>query len=505
MSDHNRSITQRTSTKTVTVSAGDTITSSEDLTISGGTTIDINSGTTLDIATGTDFAVDCESTITLQSKNDINVYTDSAQGGGFDLQLGSGISTGNGGTVSIEAGAGGSSSGNGGALTLNAGDASAGNSTGGATTITTGDGSGSSDAGAMSLTGGVGGATGDGGDLVLTGGAGGSSSGAGGSIDLFGGSADGSGSGGYVNVQAGNGVSGAAGTATLKGGSGSGTDQNGGNTILQSGDATGDGSSFVRLLAVDGSQGSGSSTRSAAEYLECDGANKRVTMARPTTITTASGYTEPGLSIDSSTGGGAALNVVSQSTPTSSSGDMWRSSRSGSLLYDDGYNTRPAQIPTKHVRQSPSDTLSIGSGAGETAHSTAFSFPANTLGYSDNLTSIRVKAWGYAPNNATNNSVHIRIGNFGYEDAASGVIVAFITSFGPNCNWVLEGEILINGADGSASFISYGKGYNSVDKDAQITVSNTSIDTTVPQNIYVTFSAGDAAETNTLYGLIVEY
>jgi len=162
----------------------------------------------------------------------------SGAGGLVALNGGVGGATGAGGAVNLTAGAGGATSGNGGAVSLLAGAAVSG--VGGLASVTAGAGGGANAGGLARLVAGAGGLTGAGGAASVTAGNGGATSGAGGAASLSAGSAVGGGLGGNVDITAGAGIgANKGGNVTLTSGVAGATDSGGDvNLIASDGGAT---------------------------------------------------------------------------------------------------------------------------------------------------------------------------------------------------------------------------------------------------------------------------
>lgn len=126
--------------------------------------------------------------------------TNNTAGASLSVTMGDGLGSEEGGTITLQGGAGGTSGG-GGEVQISAGNAGGGNKAGGDVSFAGGNSTGSGDGGGITFHGGVGGDTGVGGEIQITAGTGGATSGAGGDVDIRAGNADaGSSNGGNITL-----------------------------------------------------------------------------------------------------------------------------------------------------------------------------------------------------------------------------------------------------------------------------------------------------------------
>ena len=223
----------------------------------------------------------------------------------IDITAGAGNTTGAGGAIDIDAGAGGATDATGGAIEVTSGAGGGTNGSSGAVTIEAGtvNNSGAGNGGAVNINAGDAGTatgTGAGGDLNLSSGDGGGTSGNAGALTISGGAAT-SGSGGAVTVSAGNTASGVGGALGLSAGTSGGTNPGGAATLSAGDGGTGAGGNggAVSVSAGDAGTASGG-TGGAATF--SSGAGDGAGAGGLTTLSSGSGGT---------TGNGGAIAVTS--------------------------------------------------------------------------------------------------------------------------------------------------------------------------------------------------
>jgi hypothetical protein len=260
------------------------------------------------------------------------------------------------GDLTLKGGDGVGAGGHGGDVFATGGQPAGTDANGGFVVATGGNATGTGTGGGITATAGNGGPTGSGGSVVIDAGNSGASGG----------------SAGILTAKAGDKTNGQGGTAALAGGNGLGTDEDGGQARIDSGSATGDGSADVALRAVDGGQGAGTTTRSPADYLRCDGSEKKIVISRDVDITPTGTSRGP-----------MRLGTITGQPATPTKGEFTLDETTGKLLVGDG--TVWEWVGSRRA-VTIADSSSIHTTAAETAFDQKYTIPAASLRPGDRIT-----------------------------------------------------------------------------------------------------------------------